>query len=154
MATDTTADTTADATSDTTTDIELRALDPDRDLRAVAEMIGDVNGHDGVPWFPTVESLRNEWSASEMHHPHLDTRVAVRGDRIIGAVRHSWREREAAIAHRLEVWVHPTERRQGLGTRLLEWGEARARESTMDGTGGPTNRPLTYAGNTSQEMPA
>lgn len=33
----------------TTTDIELRALDPGRDLPAVAEMIGDVNDHDGVP---------------------------------------------------------------------------------------------------------
>ena len=89
-----------------------------------------------------------------MHHPLLDMRIAVRGDRIVGAVRHSWRERETAISHRLEIWVHPTERRQGLGRRLLEWGEARARESTTDGTGGPTDRPLTFSGNTSREIPA
>jgi len=143
-----------DITADYAADIELRAFDPDRDLPAMVELIGDVNGHDGIHWFPTVESLRNEWSPSEMHHPPLDTRVAVLGDRIVGAVRHSWREREAAIAHRLEIWVHPTERRKGLGQRLLAWGEARARESTTDGTGGPTNRPLTYAGNTSRETPA
>ena len=90
--------------SDISTDLDLRAFDPDRDLPAMAELIGDVNGHDGLHWFPTVESLRNEWSPSEMHHPLLDTLVAVRGDRIVGAVRHSWREREAAIAHRLERW--------------------------------------------------
>jgi len=143
-----------DIASETTSDIELRAFDPDRDLPAVAEMIGAVNDHDGVPSYPTVESLRNEWSASPMYDPTLDTRIAVRRDRIVGAVRHSWRERETAISHRLEVWVHPDERRHGLGRRLLEWGEARARESTTDGTGGPTDRPLTYAGNTSREFPA
>ena len=119
-----------DIASDIASDIDLRAFDPARDLPAVAELIGDVNGHDGIHWYPTDESLRNEWSPSEMHHPRLDTRVAVREGRVVGAVRHSWREREAAIAHRREVWVHPSERRRGLGRRLLQWGEARAREST------------------------
>jgi mycothiol synthase len=143
-----------DLTRETATDVDLRELNPDGDLPAVAALIGDVNAHDGVDWYPTVESLRNEWSASPMYHPLLDTRVAVGGDRIVGAVRHSWRERESAIVHRLEVWVHPSARRQGLGRRLLEWGEARARESTTDGTGGPTDGMLTYGGNTSREIPA
>ena len=141
-------------TTDISADIKLRAFEPDRDLPAVAAMIGEVNGHDGVDWYPSVESLRNEWSPAPMHYPLLDMRIAVRGDRIVGGVRHSWREREAAISHRLEVWVHPTERRQGLGRQLLAWGEARARESTTDGTGGPTDRPLTFSGNGSGETPA
>jgi mycothiol synthase len=149
-----TASTTHDAGPESPAPYALRPFDPDRDFPEVVELIGEVSRHDGEHQFPTVESLAVEWAPNGRHQPALDIRVAEDGDRVVGVVRHSWREREQHVQHRIETWVHPERRRQGLGRRLLEWAEARARESVRDGSGGPTHRSHVFGGAISEVNPA
>jgi mycothiol synthase len=137
-----------------TTAAALRPLDFPGDLPAMVELMVEGNQHDGVEWFPTIESLANDWSASDGYDLPRDTVVLEADGRLIGGARHSWREREGAIVHRMEVWVRPSERRQGHGRRLLAWAEARARESVMAGAGGPADLAHFFGGFTGRELPA
>lgn len=125
-----------------------RPFDPTVDLPAMVELITDVNRFDDIEWFPTVQGLANDWTPTPMFDPARDVRLAFDGDRLVGAIRVSWREREGAVVHRVEPWVHPDVRRRGLGSRLLAWGEARARESIRDGSGGPGTLPHVFGANT------
>lgn len=151
-----TGTTTDTATSDTApgvaTGVELRPLELERDIPAVVDLITETNRHDGLYFFPTVESLANEWTPGATYEPARDTIVAERGDRIVGAARQTWREREGAIVHRLEIWVHPSERRQGLGTRLVAWAEGRARASVEEGIGGPPEATHVFGGFAGKEV--
>ena len=145
---------TVTATAGTGTAPTLRRLEIPGDLPAMAELMTEGNRHDGVDWFPTVESLANDWSGTDGYDAPRDTVILEAGGGAIGGARHSWREREGAIVHRMEVWVRPSERRHGHGRRLLEWAEARARESVAEGRGGPTELPHFFGGFTGKEMPA
>lgn len=138
----------------TATTLELRAFDPDRDFPAAVELIEATSREDGLHWFPTVEALKVDWAPEPSYDPARDTRVIERAGRMEGFARVSWREREGAVVHRIEITVHPDARRQGLGRRLLAWAEARARASVEDGSGGPVGRPHVFGGNTTREVPA
>lgn len=124
-----------------TSGLSLRAFDLAQDLPAMVDLIAAVNAFDDVPYFPTVESLGVEWSPAPNFEPGLDVHLAFDGDRIVGAAEVDWRERDAKVVHRIEIWVHPDARREGIGTRLLAWGESRARASVVAGAGGPTKLP-------------
>ena len=132
----------------------LRPIDIPGDLPAIVDLMTDMNRHDGVEWFPTVESIANEWSPGAGYEPLRDTVVLEADGRVIGGARHSWRERESAIVHRIEVWVRPSERRRGHGRRLLEWAEARARESVAEGVVTPGGMDQFFGGFTGKELPA
>ena len=132
----------------------LRPLEIPADLPAVVELMVEGNQHDGVEWFPTVESVANDWTAGSGYDPPRDTVVLEADGRLLGAARQSWREREGAIVHRIEIWVRPSERRQGHGRRLLAWAEARARESVAAGEGGSTELTHYFGGFTGKELPA
>jgi mycothiol synthase len=101
-----------------------------------------------------VESLANDWTVGLGYEPERDTVILEADRRVIGGARHSWREREGAIVHRIEVWVRPSERRRGHGRRLLAWAEARAREAAAEGTGGPAGASHFFGGFTGVELPA
>lgn len=139
--------------SATTTRTE-RAFDPENDLPAMVELINDVNGFDDVDWYPTLAGLNNEWMPGSMFDPTRDVRLVTAGDRAVAAGRVSWREREGGVVHRIEIWVHPDVRRRGLGTRLVEWAEARARASVADGSGGPRTLKHVFGGNTAEHVSA
>jgi mycothiol synthase len=138
----------------TSTTATLRPFAFPGDLPAMVELMTEGNDHDGIEWFPTVESLANDWSATDGFDLPRDTVVLEADGRLIGGARHSWREREGAIVHRMEVWVRPSERRQGHGRRLLAWAEARARESVETGAGGPVDLAHFFGGFTGRELPA
>lgn len=130
--------------------IDLRPFDPTRDFPPVVELICAANEHAGIESFPSVASLQVDWSASPSHDPLRDTQIAEEGGRIIGFARTSWREREAAVVHRVEVVVHPDRQRQGIGTRLLAWGEDRARAVAAETPGRSAELPHRFGGATDQ----
>ena len=122
-------------------DLVERAFDPAADMRAMVELICAVNAFDDVEWFPTVEQLEVDWAPSPRFDPPRDHRLIEDGGRLVAAGGHDWRERDGKIVHAIELWVHPDFRRRGLGRRLLEWSEARARQSVDAGTGGSPDLP-------------
>jgi mycothiol synthase len=130
----------------TATSLELRPFDPMRDFPPVVELMTAASTHHGVDWFPTVAGLTADWMPKPNYDPSRDTILAFDGQALVGVARTSWREREAAVVHRVEIWVRPDRLRQGIGTRLLEWGENRSREAVADGTGGPRDLPHVFGG--------
>ena len=130
----------------TTAPAALRAIDMAVDVPALVELMAATSSHDGVPYFPTVASLTNDWSPTSTFDPERDLQAVELDGRLIGLVRHSWRERPSVVNHRVEIWVAPGQRRQGLGTRLLAWAEERARSSAAESTGGPADKPHQLGG--------
>src|SRR5438477_10043076 len=95
------------------TDLVVRAFNPAVDLRATAKLICDVNAGDELDWFPTVAQLAVDWAPSPGFDPPRDVVVVEAGDRLVAAAAHEWRERDAKIVHRIELWVRPEFRRPG-----------------------------------------
>ncbi len=126
--------------------VELRPFDPARDFPPVVGLIGAAHAHAGFEWFPTVAGLTVDWSPGVTFDPSRDTSVAEQDGRIVGVARTSWREREAAVVHRVEIWVHPDWQRQGIGRRLLAWGEDRARAVAAGMTGRQAELPHRFGG--------
>ena len=134
--------------------LDERAFDPARDFPAMVELICDVNRFDDVPYFPSVAGLQVDWAPTPTFDPRRDQRMIFDGERLVAAAGHDWRERDGKVVHTIEIWVHPESRRGGLGTRLLAWSEARAREAVADGQGGPRDLPHVLSMGTSINIPA
>ena len=119
----------------------LRAIDFPAEAPALVDLLEEIDRHDELPWFPTVEQLRNEWGPTATFDPPNDLQGLEVDGRLVGVARHSWQERPSVVNHRVEVYLHPEHRRRGHGSRLLAWAEDRARRTAADGTGGPTAKP-------------
>jgi mycothiol synthase len=130
-----------------------RPFDPARDFPATVELIHAVNRHDGIDYFPTTASLELEWAPAPTFDPVRDQRLIEERGRIVAIAGVDWRERAGKVVHRIEIWTHPEARRRGLGRRLLEWAETRARESIADGSGGPAELPHVLGGGTDKSNP-
>ena len=124
----------------------FRPIDMATDIEAIVRLLTDVNRHDQPGWFPSVAGLSNDWSRTGTFNPERDLQGLEMDGRLVGLARHSWRERPAVVNHRLEVYVHPEVRRQGYGTRLLAWAEARARAAVAQGDGGPAGKAQQFGG--------
>ena len=124
----------------------IRAMDFPAEAPAIVELLDEINLHDQVPWFPTVEQLVNDWSPTSAFDPANDLQALEVGGRLAGVARHSWRERPSVVNHRLEVYIHPAHRRRGHGSRLLAWAEARARATAADGPAGAADKPHQFGG--------
>jgi len=138
----------------TRTGLVERAFDPDRDFPAMVELIWAVNRFDEVPYFPTVEGLQVDWALTPTFDPSRDHRLIFDDDLLVAAGGHQWRERDGKVIHSIELWVRPESRRRGLGTRLLAWAEARAREARAEGRGGPPALPHHLSMGTSTSIAA
>jgi GNAT superfamily N-acetyltransferase len=112
----------------------------------VVEVIHAAHRNAGNRWFPSEAALKVDWSPSPTYDPPRDTRVAEYGGRIVGVAQGSWREREGAVIHRIAVWVHPDRQREGIGRRLLAWGEERARAVAAGVSGRVAELPHRFGG--------
>jgi GNAT superfamily N-acetyltransferase len=129
--------------------LDLRPFDPERDFPGAVDLISAVNAHDrSQDWFPTVESLQVDWKPNRMLDPTRDAIVVEDAGRLVAGGIVDWRQRAGKIIHTIEIWVRPEVRRQGLGTRLLDRLETRARASIEDGTSGPAELPHFLGGGT------
>ena len=115
------------ALTSTVTDIELRPFDPKADMAAAAALLLATNTHDGSDWRPTETTLAEEWDATTHFDPQADVILAWAGGELTGLATAEWRKRGDIVTHELGAFVHPAWRRQGIGRRLLEAIEARAR---------------------------
>lgn len=130
--------------------VELRPFDLERDLPQVVELISAAHANAGFNWFPSVAGLTVDWAASPSFDPPRDTCIAEEDGRMVGLARTSWREREAAVVHRVEIWVHPDRQRQGVGRRLLAWAEERGRAVAAGFSGRLAELPHRFGGVTDQ----
>ena len=105
----------------------LRAFDAARDFPAAVELIRATSAQTDDDWFPSVEALQVDWAPSLRFDPAADLTIAESDGRPAGLARTSWREREGAIIHVIQIWVHPDQQHRGIGSQLLAWAEARAR---------------------------
>jgi mycothiol synthase len=122
-------------------DVVERTFDPAADFPALVELICAVNDFDEIPWLPTIAQLHVDWAPAPGFEPAADLLVVDDGERLVGAGHHEWRERDGKIVHAIELWVHPEHRRRGLGRRLLQASEARARATAARGRGGTRDLP-------------
>jgi mycothiol synthase len=137
------------------TALDLRPFDRARDFPALSDLISAVNVHDEFEWLPTTDELERDWAAPHAtFDPERDAIVADADGRLAAAGWVSWAERDGKVVHDFEIWVHPDQRRHGLGTRILAWLEARARESVVDGSGGPADLPRVFGGGLITANPA
>ena len=132
----------------------IRGLDPDQDFEPLADLIATVNDEDKLDWYPTAAALQSEWGARAGFDPLADVRLVEADGHLVAAGRVDWRERSGKVTHRIEIWVHPAARRQGLGTNLRVWAEARARALVAEGAGGPADLPHLLSGVAYQDSPS
>jgi mycothiol synthase len=135
-------------------DPTIRPFDPARDFPAAVALITATNASAGMDWFPSLETLRNDWSPTSRHDPANDTVVAEQGAEMVGLARTSWREREGVILHVVQLWVHPDHQRRGLGSTLLQWAEGHSRAVAAAQTGRVAELEHRFGGVTSHENAA
>jgi GNAT superfamily N-acetyltransferase len=131
--------------------VEIRALDRGNDYAAISAAITEANKAAGFDWLPSAERLAVAWSKSPNFDPDLDAAVAVDDGVVVGAVRTGWRERMGFVNHQVQIWVLPERTREGIGRRLLEWGEARVRAAVAAGAGGRQQLPHVFGGVTHED---
>lgn len=128
------------------TGAEVRRFLPRGDVPALVDLICEVNRHDDLDWLPTTESLEADWAPHPGFHQARDVVVVEQGGPLVAAGWVDWRERDGKTVHNFEIFVHPDQRRRGLGRRVLAWLEDRARASVADGSGGSPMLPHVLGG--------
>jgi mycothiol synthase len=98
------------------------------DLEAAVETFNAFSLHTIGAADTTLEDIRAEWLLPEFNL-EKSTRVALAPDGRLAAYVEVWDIQELPV--RLWVWgrVHPEHENRGLGTRLMKWAEARARQA-------------------------
>lgn len=119
---------------------QARPFDPTRDYGPVAALISRSSTLDGEEWAPSEELLRHDWQHQAGFDPARDVLLAEVSGEVVGCVSVFWRERDGVIVHPLRITVRREDRRRGLGSALLGWGEGHAREMVSTGLGGPRDR--------------
>lgn len=113
----------------------LRPFDPERDFPAAVDLIGATSTQTNHDYFPSVEALQVDWASSSRFDPTMDLAIAEADAGPVGLARTSWREREGAIVHIVQIWVHPEHQHRGIGSALVTWAEAHARTVAATLTG-------------------
>lgn len=111
-----------------TTTLKLRPFAGDADLPAMAAIAQRCNAADQVDERPTVDTLA-AWTHNLVNtDPAEDILLAEVSGRLVGYQHTSWQREDAgSFIYQLAGFVDPDWRRQGLGSVLVERGEARLR---------------------------
>ena len=109
-----------------------RARIDDAEWAARAELIVAANRHDGIPWLPSGQMLREELGDAEGLDPTRDSVVAEIDGRMVAAASVDRVIREGRPQYDLEGHVLPDVRRRGLGRALLRENLRRAAERSAD----------------------
>jgi mycothiol synthase len=133
--------------------VAFRAFEPARDLAAIADLMVECHRHDGVDWLPTAAELEHELRHATNFRPEHDGRIAERHGTVVAFARSDWRRRGEKVVHNIEVWVRPSERRQGIGNQLVARAEAHEAARVQAGDGGPAELPHEIGGWGDQAVP-
>ncbi len=108
----------------------FRHLRGERDVPAIVDVINAARRADGVDDVATVEAQANLFRHLTNCDPARDLLLAEGPDGLAAYARTFWlKEKErAAYMYPVVAFVHPAHRRRGLGTAILLWLEARARQ--------------------------
>jgi len=106
----------------------FRAFDPAHDVPAVTRVVQAQLIEDRSHWVPSEASLRNEYEHTAGFTPADDAIVADAAGRIVATGAVIQTVRDGQLEYMLDAAVDPSWRRRGLGSSILRWQEARARE--------------------------
>ena len=98
------------------------------DFERLAELTIAASLEDGIPYLPTAQNLQVEMDAADGANPVDDVVFVEIDGRVVGAAGVERVVREDGPNYQIWGTVHPDVRRRGLGTALLGWNLARARD--------------------------
>ena len=123
-------------------DLAFRPLDLERDLPAMVDLENRGNAAVGIEDRVTLEDQRNWLSPTPHFDPDHDVVIVTAGGTMVAWGEVMWVDtRDGLREYRLGGSVDPAWERHGVGARLLDWLEARARELAASQ---PTERPRRY----------
>jgi mycothiol synthase len=118
----------------TLTGYTFRHMQGEADIPAIVDVINAARRADGVDEVATVEAQTNMFRHLTHCDPARDILLAGGPDGLVAYARTFWlkeKEREAYM-YPVVAFVHPEHRRRGLGTAILRWLEARARQVAVE----------------------
>ena len=103
--------------------LRFRPFDPATDVARLSELIIASNLPDEIDYMPSEEVLRHELEHKAAFDPIRDILLAEIDGRLVGAVETEGKVRDGTVVHYTSGWVHPDERRRGIGRALQRWAE-------------------------------
>jgi mycothiol synthase len=108
--------------------VRYRMFRDHSDIERLSDLLKASNRHDEIPWLPTVSNLRSELENRTSIDPARDILLAEIDDRLVGMTGIERVIRDGASVYEMWASVLPEVRRRGLGSSLLDWTIARARQ--------------------------
>jgi mycothiol synthase len=108
----------------------LRPFLGECEFPAMAEVANAVFVADRMGWVRTADHIRQDYARFHGFDTTRDIIMAEHQNRLIGYVRtQHWIDENGVFTQGQVGFVHPTFRRRGVGTLLLDWVETRQREA-------------------------
>lgn len=113
-------------TAPTVRGLTFRAYRGEADIAAIAELMRACNAANGVARNDSAISMRLRFEAMTRVDPFEDVILAFAGERLVAFSSITWDDTTDGQRHyRAQGWVHPEERRQGIGSAMWERNERR-----------------------------
>jgi mycothiol synthase len=115
--------------------LRFRRLDLEADVDGLVTLINDCSIVDRVEYALSAEDVRHDLQHQRNFDLARDVVVAELGGRIVGEIEGHIAVRDGVAVHEHMGWVHPEQRRRGIGRALVRWFEVRAREAAGEWSG-------------------